>query len=437
MLSVARPWPSENEVQLLAERSGGQFIYASTAIKFIDDEDFRPTDRLKHVLDASGSDVFAELDQLYQQILSTAVNIGLLLRILGSILIARDRLSPLQLEFFLDLQEGDVHLVLRRIHSLLGISDRPTEPIEILHKSLPDFLFNPDRSGEYHISRKLCHYELALGCLRWVKRDMLQRTRHCDLERYDSLGLVPAPRIGKRAYAGRYWAAHCTEAEHQDRISVYLKTFDSFTWSGLSCNEYEPRASIEELRITIKWLKEVGKYSFYKNIFGDYNLTFQDLDIPESKDLVVHLCKMRNQMHLRSDKGHIIRGFFTTFVCLHLDDFIELARPPNEIRHEVQMAFQEFETKDPLGNPDLTGIWEYHEGPLGYTHSRLAIYCIELLLDYEVRHERSVVCLFKVGFLEKETYNVSQAISQTCSRKVCEEILGYACRILRRCSDVS
>jgi hypothetical protein len=264
MLSVARPWPSENELQLLAERSGGQFIYASTAVKFIDDEDFRPTDRLKLVLDASGSDVFTELDQLYQQILSTAVNIPLLLRIVGCIIIAQRPLSPLELESFFDLHEGDVHLVLRRMHSLLGISDSPTEPIEILHKSLPDFLFNPDRSGEYHISRKSCHFGLAIGCLRWVKREAetLQHTHQ--RKHYGSLGFVVAPRFSKRAYASRYWAVHCTEAEPQDGISLYLKTFDTFTWSGLSYNEIQP--SIEELRITIKWLKEVSKCSFYDNI---------------------------------------------------------------------------------------------------------------------------------------------------------------------------
>jgi hypothetical protein len=151
---------------------------------------------------------------------------------------------------------------------LLGISDRPTKAIEIFHKSLPDFLFNPDRSGEYHISRKSCHFELALGCLHWVKRDpeTFQHTRQRKL--YDLLGFVPAPIIGKRAYASRYWAAHCAEAEPPDGISAYLKTFDSFPWF------YSKQSGIEELRIIIKWLKEVSKCSFNDNIHDDHNLMF-------------------------------------------------------------------------------------------------------------------------------------------------------------------
>jgi hypothetical protein len=156
------------------------------------------------------------------------------------------------------------------MHSLLGISDRLTMPIQIFHKSLPDFLFNPDRSGEYHISRKSCHLDLALGCLRWVKRDMFLHTQQH--KRYDLLGFVPTPRISKGAYASRYWAEHCIEAEPLDGISVYLKTFDSFMWSGLF---YCQQSRIEELCITIKWLKEVSNCSFNDNMaYGDRNLTF-------------------------------------------------------------------------------------------------------------------------------------------------------------------
>jgi hypothetical protein len=49
-------------------------------LKFIDDEDCRPTDQLKAELDSdiSGS-LFSDLDQLYQQILLTSPNVPLLL----------------------------------------------------------------------------------------------------------------------------------------------------------------------------------------------------------------------------------------------------------------------------------------------------------------------------------------------------------------------
>jgi hypothetical protein len=172
MTSISRPWPGGNIVQLLAARSGGQFIYASTLLKFIDDEDYRPTDRLEIVLNALGSAALAELDQLYQQILSTVKNIPLLLRILGYVLapLCQHKFSASDIEDLLDLRDGDVGLTLRRMHSLLRAPDSPFQPIGILHSSFDDFLFSPDRAGKYHVAKDQCHLDMTLDCLCFVKR---------------------------------------------------------------------------------------------------------------------------------------------------------------------------------------------------------------------------------------------------------------------------
>ncbi|KAJ7450813.1 hypothetical protein FB451DRAFT_716208 [Mycena latifolia] len=50
MEHIPRPWPSEDEVETLVRRSSGHFIYATTIIKFIDDPNFRPTERLAAVV---------------------------------------------------------------------------------------------------------------------------------------------------------------------------------------------------------------------------------------------------------------------------------------------------------------------------------------------------------------------------------------------------
>ena len=44
------PWPPGHAIPSLAWRASGQFIYASTIIKFIDDRDFQPQQRLDMVL---------------------------------------------------------------------------------------------------------------------------------------------------------------------------------------------------------------------------------------------------------------------------------------------------------------------------------------------------------------------------------------------------
>ncbi|KAJ7861496.1 hypothetical protein B0H13DRAFT_2568071, partial [Mycena leptocephala] len=46
---IPSPWPSWDILNILVEKSSGYFIYASTVIKFIDDKDFRPTERLAAV----------------------------------------------------------------------------------------------------------------------------------------------------------------------------------------------------------------------------------------------------------------------------------------------------------------------------------------------------------------------------------------------------
>jgi len=73
-------------------KSGGYFIYASTIIKFVDEEDCSPAERLDQVMNGSNSAIpssdlapFAELDELYSQILSSCPTskLHVLKRILG------------------------------------------------------------------------------------------------------------------------------------------------------------------------------------------------------------------------------------------------------------------------------------------------------------------------------------------------------------------
>ncbi|KAJ6598510.1 hypothetical protein B0H10DRAFT_1740836, partial [Mycena sp. CBHHK59/15] len=73
MATVPHPWPPVEVLETLVDRSSGHFIYAATIIKFIDDEGFRPTERLaatENLTIMEFDSPFAALDQLYIQILS-------------------------------------------------------------------------------------------------------------------------------------------------------------------------------------------------------------------------------------------------------------------------------------------------------------------------------------------------------------------------------
>ena len=259
MASVPRPWPSESEIRHLAERSGGQFIYASTILKFIDDENHRPADQLKLVQDASGSTAFTELDQLYQQILSTCMNIPLLLRIIGCILIAEDTLSAPEIEILLNISEGGVRPTLCRMHSILDIPDISTQPIRVLHTSLADFIFNPDRSGDYYVSAEKCHSEMALGCLRWAQLQASEAAQNSVSIWRIPAGTIFVPPI-QHTYARRYWALHCSMAKPKHEISLHLIDSDDFLLSVLlPCSD--GFANVHKIRITIQWLKVTSEAS--------------------------------------------------------------------------------------------------------------------------------------------------------------------------------
>ncbi|KDR68477.1 hypothetical protein GALMADRAFT_24792, partial [Galerina marginata CBS 339.88] len=68
---LPRVWPTDEDINKLVNKSSGQFIYASTVVKFVASPRRKPHDQLKIILGitASGPDApFAELDALYRHI---------------------------------------------------------------------------------------------------------------------------------------------------------------------------------------------------------------------------------------------------------------------------------------------------------------------------------------------------------------------------------
>jgi hypothetical protein len=144
------PLSSDVDIQHLLSKASGQFVYASTVIKFIDDDDSYPKEQLDTILKlrpATSSSPYAQLDQLYMQILSERLDVRSL-RDVFVLVIARGK--PL-LKFVcrrLRISEDKLRLKLRRMHSLLQISDWG---ITTYHRSLHDFFQDKKRAGKYHI----------------------------------------------------------------------------------------------------------------------------------------------------------------------------------------------------------------------------------------------------------------------------------------------
>ncbi|TFK61525.1 hypothetical protein BDN72DRAFT_904028 [Pluteus cervinus] len=65
----AGPWPSQKEVEWLVDRASGQFVFAATGVRFVDDENEDPVEMLNLIMEQRTSS-FEAIDQLYIVILN-------------------------------------------------------------------------------------------------------------------------------------------------------------------------------------------------------------------------------------------------------------------------------------------------------------------------------------------------------------------------------
>ncbi|KAF8216795.1 hypothetical protein K438DRAFT_404262 [Mycena galopus ATCC 62051] len=184
MHAVPTPWPSSDTIATLVVKSSGYFIYASTTsiIKFIDDKDFRPNERLlivvENTTETDNGSPFEALDQLYTQILSAAPARQRLCGILTAIMTFGD-LTVAHIEQLLGLQPGDVGLALRGLHSILQVPTVSVNRITVHHASFRDFLEDPARSGVFCIrGAQKWHIELARSVLKAIRVDSAQDASH-------------------------------------------------------------------------------------------------------------------------------------------------------------------------------------------------------------------------------------------------------------------
>jgi len=205
MRQIRSPWPSERDLRILVEQASGQFIYASTVIKFVGSfTDFlSPQEKLKIILNPGPmqASAFSDLDRLYTQILSTYDDSKVIVHILGAILVLEytntngdyDLIST-DAEVLADIVgigEGRVRLVLCALQSVIQVQIEPVydhlddaqpngtiyQQLQLCHRSFHDFLTDSSRSGPWfvninlYIGRIICRiFELATVFIKQIRR---------------------------------------------------------------------------------------------------------------------------------------------------------------------------------------------------------------------------------------------------------------------------
>ena len=235
---LSNPWPCEEDLTILAKKSSGLFIFASTLAKFIESEYHEPNERLQLIVNSPNSTIHegrAGIDPLYTQVLEHAFSeaegttvFANFRRVLGAVILAFNPLSRIQIAEILDISPSLIAATLRHLHSVLLIPNEGSEEIRIFHKSFPDFLQDHDRCSDpkFFIGSDVHHGEMALGCLELLKK---LKPNPCDLPDYvmnrdvASLPELLEDRVGSATrYACGYWAMHVRSSPTTHDYAVRL-----------------------------------------------------------------------------------------------------------------------------------------------------------------------------------------------------------------------
>jgi hypothetical protein len=174
MAGVQRPWPPTKIIDSLVYDASGQFVYASTILKFVGAEFCDPRIQLD-IISTPGplqASAFSDLDRLYTKILSAYPRRANLIRVLGGLLVDA---HPATIEKCFGVERGELNMVLRATSSLLSreeevtvdqdedlelIYGRKTSRISLCHRSFREYLMDRNRSGEFAINHQVVTDEL-------------------------------------------------------------------------------------------------------------------------------------------------------------------------------------------------------------------------------------------------------------------------------------
>jgi len=239
-------WPSSSDLDTLCIKAGGLFIYASTVVKYVASKDHLPTERLTDIIslpECTVKEGKSGIDQLYMEVLERAFS-GIPVdeiefyshfrSVLGAVLLVFDPLPVDALSALLGV--SSIPSTLRSLHSLLLVPKSKADPVQIFHKSFPDFLIDSKRCKieRFYINPSVHHHEILLSCLNLMKRRLKKNI--CNLDDYTFLREVedlPAhckTHIGDElGYACQFWAKHLLRVPSSGRsVEEVNQAIDEF-----------------------------------------------------------------------------------------------------------------------------------------------------------------------------------------------------------------
>ena len=225
-------WPGPQTIDILCKKAAGFFIYAATVVKFVGSDHHPPDERLALIVSLP-EDTFHEgrsgVDLLYTQVLEQAFHdvdhevYSNFKSVVGAVLLI---FHPLSINTLSDLLRNcgtpsKIYSSLRTLHSVLLVPGSTEKPVQIFHKSFPDFLTDPERCTDPHffIDPSIHHKDLLLCCLNLMKerlkRNICKLDDQTTLNDIEDLSTLRATYIGDGLeYACQFWTKHLAKVSN-------------------------------------------------------------------------------------------------------------------------------------------------------------------------------------------------------------------------------
>ncbi|PVF92967.1 hypothetical protein CPB86DRAFT_809158 [Serendipita vermifera] len=234
---LSRNWPSEADIQALGDLAGDLFIFAATAMKFINNPEEDPKDKLNLILNNVHSS--GHIDPLYSQVLGSAFppnqsdDIKSFQDVMGAVLCLREPLTIQALQMLLGISSSSVRKVVTRLYSVVITPDTDDDYIRLIHPSFPDYLIDERRCTErkYLIKKSINHANLAHCALKCMIKELKRNI--CNLE--DPLTLneeigdlsyrLSSYISSQLRYSCFYWASHLCSVDQSKDLLELLHSF--------------------------------------------------------------------------------------------------------------------------------------------------------------------------------------------------------------------
>ena len=238
-------WPGDETIIDLSRRAEGVFIWATTALVFVDDID--PVHQLEIVM--SGRLPSGNVYALYRQILEASFprtySLERFSNIVGAIVVLQRNLTPVELSQLLGIELNAINGIRKGLRTVLG----DTEEVRFIHQSFVDFLVGgaeqmndlalndltacPER---FHINVSDAHAHVCGSLFRLMHKDL--RFNVCSMPssflRNDELPQSHFENsIGRTlVYACQFWGLHLSNTQTDlefDLINTFIRE-DFLSW---------------------------------------------------------------------------------------------------------------------------------------------------------------------------------------------------------------